>query len=136
MPSPFHHQTVGQTESANQMLKNYLPNYCIYEQDNWSKMTPIAEYAYNNSLTTATGKSLFFAKFVSNPQTNWPIEVEAKNLASRNYVQWMTSVHALCCMGLQQAQETMGKYHNWLAKEPLKYSVGDLVMLNWKNLKP
>jgi hypothetical protein len=30
----------------------------------------------------------------------------------------------------------MGKYHDRHAKEPPKYSVGDLVMLHGKNLKP
>ena len=47
----------------------------------------------------------------------------------------MTSVHALCHEGLEQAWETMGKYRDRHTKEPLKYSVGNLVMLNGKNLK-
>jgi hypothetical protein len=95
----------------------------------------MAEYVYNNSLTTATEMSPFFATFGFDPQTYCPIEAEEKNAASRNYVYWMTSVHALYCKGLEQAGETMEKYHDSHAKEPLKYSVGDLVMLNGINLK-
>ena len=47
----------------------------------------------------------------------------------------MTSMHALCHKGLEQAWETMGKYHDQCAKEHPKYSVGNLVMLNGKNRK-
>jgi transposase InsO family protein len=135
MSSPFHPQMDGQTEKVNQTLECYLRNYCNYEQDNWSKMLPLAENAYNNSLTTAMGMSPFFANFGFDRRTNWPIEAEAMNAASRNYVHWMTSVYALCRKGLEQAWETMGKYHDRHAKKPPKYSVGDLVMLNGKILK-
>jgi hypothetical protein len=98
-------------------------------------MLSMGEYAYNNSLTTATGMSLLFATFGFDPRTSWPIEAEAKNPASRNYIHWMTSMHALCRNGLELAQETMGKYHDRHAKKPPKYSVGALVMVNGKNLK-
>jgi hypothetical protein len=56
-------------------------------------------------------------------------------LASRNCLLWMTNVHALCRHGLEQAQDTMGMYHDRHAKEPPKYLVGELVMLRGKNLK-
>jgi hypothetical protein len=133
--SPFHPQIDGQTERVNQILECYLRNYCNYEQDNWCEMLPIAEYAYNNSLTTATGMSPFIANYGFNPRMNWPIEAEAKNPTSRNCVYWMSSVHDLCQRGLKKAQDSMRKYHDKHAKEPPKHSVGDLVMPNEKNLK-
>jgi hypothetical protein len=98
-------------------------------------MLPMAEYAYNNSLTTATGMSLLFANFGFDPGMYSPIKADAKTLASRNYVDWMTSVHALCHKSLDQARETMGKYHDRHAKDPPKYSADNLVMLNGKNPK-
>jgi hypothetical protein len=63
----------------------------------------MAEYAYNNCRTTATGMSQIFGNFGFDPQTNWPIEADVKTPASRNYVYWMTSIHALCPKGLEQA---------------------------------
>ena len=51
----------GQTERTNQTLKQYLHVYCNYQQDNWSELLPLAEFAYNNALSTTTGVSLFFA---------------------------------------------------------------------------
>ena len=41
----FHPQTNGQTERVNQSLEQYLHQYCIYEQDNWDDLLPLAEYA-------------------------------------------------------------------------------------------
>jgi hypothetical protein len=75
-------------------------------------MLPMAEYAYNNSLTTTTELSPFFANFVYDPRMNWLTEADAKNPASRHYLHWMTSVHALCRKGIEQAQRTIGKYHD------------------------
>jgi hypothetical protein len=98
-------------------------------------MLPMAEFAYNNSLTTSMGMSPFFANFGFDPRTNWPIKAEAKNMASRNYVHWMTSVHTLCRRSLDTARELMEKYHDTHAKDPPKYLVGDLVILNRKTLK-
>jgi hypothetical protein len=47
----------------------------------------------------------------------------------------MTSVHQLCSQGLEKASETMRKYHDRKAKPAPAYQLGDLVMLNGKNLK-
>jgi len=45
----------------NQTLKQYLYVYCNYQQDNWSKLLPFAEFAYNNTLSATTSVSPFFA---------------------------------------------------------------------------
>ena len=81
----FHPQTDGQTERVNQSLEQYLRQYCNYKQDNWYDLLPLVEYAYNNSATMATQMSLFFANYGSHPRTNWQVEKESKNPASRNY---------------------------------------------------
>ena len=45
----------------NQTLKQYLYVYCNYQQDNWSKLLSLAEFAYNNALSITISVSLFFA---------------------------------------------------------------------------
>jgi len=38
------------------------PVYTVtYQQDNWSKLLPLMEFAYNNALSATTGVSPFFA---------------------------------------------------------------------------
>ena len=43
------------------MLEQYLHVYCNYQQDNWSELLLLAEFAYNNALSATTGVSPFFA---------------------------------------------------------------------------
>ena len=50
-----------QTKHMNQTLEQYLYVYCNYQQDNWSKLLPLVEFAYNNVLSVTTSISLFFA---------------------------------------------------------------------------
>jgi len=59
--SEYHPEANGQAERTNQTLEQYLHIYCNYQQDNWSKLLPLAEFAYNNAPSTTTGVSLFFA---------------------------------------------------------------------------
>jgi len=45
----------------NQTLEQYLWVYCNYQQDNWSELLSLTEFAYNNALSATTGISPFFA---------------------------------------------------------------------------
>jgi len=47
--SGYHPEGDGQTERTNQTLEQYLRVYCNYQQDNWSELLPLAEFAYNNT---------------------------------------------------------------------------------------
>ena len=52
--SGYHPEGNGQTECTNQTLEQYLHVYCNYQQDNWSELLPLAEFAYNNALSATT----------------------------------------------------------------------------------
>ena len=57
----YHSKGDGQTKRTNQTFKQYLYIYCNYQQDNWSELLPLAEFVYNNALSTTTGVFPFFA---------------------------------------------------------------------------
>ena len=59
--SGYHPEGDRQTECMNQTLKQYLCVYCNYQQDNWSKLLSLAEFAYNNAPSATTSVSSFFA---------------------------------------------------------------------------
>jgi len=57
----YHSEGDGQTEYMNQTLEQYLCVYCNYQQDNWSELLSLVEFAYNNILSATTGVFPFFA---------------------------------------------------------------------------
>ena len=59
--SRYHPEGDGQTERTNQTLEQYLRIFCNYQQDNWSELLPLTEFAYNNTPSATTGVSPFFA---------------------------------------------------------------------------
>jgi len=59
--SGYHSEGNGQTEHINQTLEQYIYIYCNYQQDNWSKLLFLAEFAYNNAPSATTSVSSFFA---------------------------------------------------------------------------
>ena len=58
--SGYHPEGDGQTKCTNQTLEQYLHIFCNYQQDNWSELLPLMEFAYNNTLSATTGISPFF----------------------------------------------------------------------------
>ena len=50
----------GQTKRSNQTLEQYLRVYCNYQQDNWSDLLPLVEFAYTNTPSATTRVSPFF----------------------------------------------------------------------------
>ena len=59
--SGYHPEGDGQTKRMNQTLEQYLHVYCNYQQDDWFKLLPLVEFAYNNTPSATTSISLFFA---------------------------------------------------------------------------
>jgi hypothetical protein len=44
----FHPRTDGQTERMNRWIKDYLRQFVTGRQNNWSELSPIAEFAHNS----------------------------------------------------------------------------------------
>ena len=57
----FHSQTDEQTECQNQTLKHYIRCYCSDEQDNWTNLLSLTEFAYQNRMQALIECSLFYA---------------------------------------------------------------------------
>jgi len=65
----------------------------------------MAEFAYNNSVTTGNGISPFYANYGFHPATPDPPSTEPLNPASTNYAHWMRGIHEETRKGLEAAQE-------------------------------
>ena len=93
MSTAYHPQTDGQTERTNKVLEGYLRNLFNYDQNDWYQQLPLAEHAYNNSVTNADGMSPFYANYGFHPQTQWMKEREAQNPGAQLYEHWMQTTH-------------------------------------------
>jgi len=68
LSTAFHPETDGQMERANTTLEQYLRAYCNYQQDDWERLLPIAEFCYNNTQTGTTRITPFFANYGYHPR--------------------------------------------------------------------
>ena len=89
MSTAFHPQTDGQTERVNQVIEAYLRPFLNQDQDDWVDLLPMAEHAYNNSITSATGMTPFYANYGRHPESQNPQRTEVMNPASHAYTHWI-----------------------------------------------
>jgi hypothetical protein len=78
LSTAYQPDTDRQTERINQTFEWYLHAFCNFEQDNWSKILPMAEYTYNNSVMSTIAMSLSYINYGDHSRTNWQREVEAQ----------------------------------------------------------
>ena len=74
--SGYHPGANDQTEQVNQTLEQYLQIYCTYQEDNWSDLLPMAEFAYNNALNASTSLTPFFANKCYHPNISIHPEID------------------------------------------------------------
>src|SRR6266571_8355439 len=91
--SGHHPEGDGQTECMNQTLEQYLCIYCNYQQDNWSELLPLVEFAYNNAPNTTTGISPFFANKGYNPNLSIHPERDLTSVCAQEYSIDLDSLH-------------------------------------------
>ncbi|ESK83101.1 hypothetical protein Moror_6061 [Moniliophthora roreri MCA 2997] len=101
----YHPKADGQTEQANQTLKQYLRMYCTYQQDNWDVLLPLAEFAYNNAPNTSTGISPFFTNKEYHPNITVHPEYHLASQKARNYVSNLNDIHQFLHNEIKAAQE-------------------------------
>jgi len=91
--SGYHPQADGQTERVNQTLEQYLRTFCNFQQDNWSSLLPLAEFAYNNAPNETTGVSPFFANKGYHPNLAVFPERDMASARAREYAIDLGELH-------------------------------------------
>ena len=81
----YHPEGDGQTKCTNQTLEQYLHVYCNYQQDNWSELLSLMEFAYNNAPSATTGVSPFFANKGYHPNITVHPECNIASSWARNF---------------------------------------------------
>ena len=102
--SGYHPEGDGQTERLNQTLEQYLRIYCNYQQDNWSSLLPLAEFAYNNAPSETTGVSPFFANKGYNPNMTIHPERDIASAKARDFAVDLDELHQTLKDEISRAQ--------------------------------
>ena len=123
--SGHHPSANGQVERVNSTLEQYLRIYCNYEQDNWSKLLPLAEFAYNNAPSTTTGVSPFFATRGYDPLIAIHPDAEITDLRARHFAVNFNEVHKLLRDRMKEAQDAMAHYANQDCMQPPPFHISD-----------
>jgi len=123
-----HHPSANrQVEHLNSMLEQYLRIYCNYEQDSWSKLLPLAEFAYNNAPHSSTGILPFFATRGYDPLIAIYPDAEITDLCACHFAVNFNKHHKFLHDCMKEAQETMTHYANQDCLAPPPFRVGDWV---------
>jgi hypothetical protein len=118
------------------MIEAYIRTFCGHDMRDWEELLPLAEFAYNNSMSTATGVSPFYINYGYHPRSNWPKSQPVQNPTSTNYVHWLKAVHEECTQSLERTRQRMGKYYDQKRSEPAEaLKEGDRVMLDGRFIK-
>ena len=89
------------------------------------KLPPMAQFSYNNSVTSPTGITPFYANFGFHPTTMNPPAANIFNPASKVYAHWMKTVHEATKIRLGETQERMRRYADLKRQDTPVYKVGD-----------
>lgn len=69
MSTPMRPQTDGQTERTNQVIEDMLRTCINYAQDDWDRLLPTLEFAYNDSVSASTTFTPFFLEYGRHPRS-------------------------------------------------------------------
>ena len=76
LSTAFHPQTNGQKERQNSTMEAYLRAFVNWEQNDWTHLLPMAEFAYSNAKNASTGYTLFELNCGFNPKVSFEDDVD------------------------------------------------------------
>src|SRR5258708_1333550 len=83
----------GQMECLNQVVEKYLQAYTNYQQDGWSSLLPLAEFAYNNATNEMTGVSPFFTNKGYHPSFVAELNEQVSSPEAQHFILDLDDLH-------------------------------------------
>src|SRR5260370_16438250 len=108
--SGYHPEGDGQAEHLNQVLEQYLRVYTNYQQDDWSSLLPLVEFAYNNATNEMTGVSPFFANKGYHPSLVAEPNVQVSSIGAQRFISDFDNLHMDLKRSLRKTHELYQKY--------------------------
>ena len=127
--SGYHPEGDGQTECMNQTLEQYLCVYCNYQQDNWSKLLSLTEFAYNNAPSATTGVSPFFANKEYHPNITVHPKCDIASSRARDFAIDLNELQSTLKTEISVAQQRYQKSANARRSPAPDFKVDDKVFV-------
>src|SRR5258707_1019940 len=130
--SGYHPEGDRQMECLNQVLEQYLQAYTNYQQDDWSSLLPLVEFAYNNAMNETTGVSLFFANKGYHPSIVAEPDVQVSSTGAQCFILDLDDLHVELKQSIAKAQEHYQKYADEHCSPAPLLKIGDQVYVKSK----
>jgi len=124
----YHPEGDGQTKCMNQTLEQYHV-YCNYQQDNWSKLLPLIEFAYNNAPSATTSVSPFFANKRYHPNITVYPEHDIASFQAHNFAVDLKELQSTLKARISIAHQYYQKSANVQHSPASDLKVGDKVFV-------
>ena len=132
--SGYHPEGNGQTEHANQTLKQYLQVYCNYQQSNWSDLLPIAEFTYNNTPNTTTGLSPFYTNKGYHPNLSIHPNQDIASTWAWDYVVDLNELHQQLYSHISDMQKQYSASTDKQQTPPPDFKISNKVFIKSDNI--
>jgi hypothetical protein len=125
----YHPEGDRQMERVNQTLEQYLQIYCNFQQNN---LLSIAEFCYNNTPSTTTGVSPFFANKGYNSAFTIHSKYKLASLKAQELVTDLRELHSKLRINIQESQERYQQSADKNQFPPPEFKVGDKAFIKAK----
>ena len=117
-------------------MEAYLKAFVNFEQNDWARLLPMAEFAYNNAKNASTGHTPFELNCGYHPRISYKEKVDprSQSKSADELLAELRELMIVCRENLYHAQELQKQAHNKGAK-PQSYSPSKKVWLNSKYIK-
>ena len=103
--------------------------YCTinYQQDNWTSLLTLAEFAYNNSTHASTQETPFYINYGYHPKIDMLPAWRGESPTTVDFAKQMKELHTTMKMHLEQAQSCYKDIADVKRKKHPSFQVGDKV---------
>jgi len=96
-----------------------------YQQDDWSSLLPVVEFAYNNATNEITRVSPFFTNKGYHPSLTAELNVQVSSTGAQCFISDLDDLHAELKWSIVKAQECYQKYADEHCSPAPPLKIGD-----------
>ena len=136
LSTAFHSQTDGQTERQNSTMEAFLRAFVNFEKNDWVRLLPMAEFAYNNAKNASTGFTPFELNCRYHPRVFYKKDLDprSKSRTAEELSSELQELITVCQQNLYHAQKLQKQSHDKGVKLQ-NYAPVEKVWLSSKYLK-